>query len=99
MSIMGQRALPRGTDNSWEEAGSQPGPEGSNLFASFYGRGGKSQCADVEEAIGKTKRRLCRIEGENAHARAVAWMDGFMAGREHSKRAPITETTRRKRSK
>lgn len=95
MSIMGQRAVPRGTENTWEDAGGQPGPEGSNLFASFYGRD-KTQCADVEEAIGKTKRRLCRIEGENAHVRAVAWMAGFVAGRDHSKRPPIVETTRRK---
>ena len=28
-----------------------------------------------------TQRRLIRLQGLHAHARAVAWMDGYAAGR------------------
>lgn len=90
---MGQRTAPRGTPNTWEEGGGQQGPAGSNLFATFYSRG-KLRCADIEELVGRSKRRLHRIEGEHAHAQAVAWMDGFVAGLEHSKKPPIVQAPR-----
>jgi hypothetical protein len=90
--------MPRGTAGIGNEAGGQSGPDGSNLFATFYFIGAE-QRADIEEKIGRTKRLLLRLEGENAHARSVAWMDGFLAGRDHAKRAPIVETTTRKRPK
>lgn len=94
MSIMGQRAVPRGAQNTWDEVpGRLLGPDGSNLFVSLFVRG-KEECADVEESIGKTKRRLIRIEGEFAHVRAVAWMDGYVSGRDHLKRPPIVQTTK-----
>ncbi len=79
---MGQRARARGHLGAWRIVGSHPGPSGSGLHATlFLQEDGIAECADVEEAVGHSKRRLIRIEGAYAHLRAVAWMDGLIAGR------------------
>jgi len=78
-----QRARPRGQLGAWRVVGSHPGPSGSGLHATlFLQEDGLAECADVEEAVGqRSKRRLIHLEGDNAHVRAVAWMDGLVAGR------------------
>jgi hypothetical protein len=96
---MGQRAQARGV-SAWKIVGTQFGPDGSGLRATFFIHEGgvADECADIEEAIGKaSKRRLIRITGDNAHLRAVAWMDGYVAGR--SAPPPPVEYARVKRKK
>ena len=52
MSIMGQRAVPRGAQNTWDEVpGRDLGPDGSNLCVSLFVRD-QEECAYVEESIG-----------------------------------------------
>lgn len=97
------RPRPRGTPGVWNTAGHALGPEGSYLRATLF-RAGAEECADVEEVIpvrpgtsngDNTKRRLVRLLGEHAHARAVAWMEGYVAGR--TPRAAIVQQARVKR--
>jgi len=83
------RPRPRGTPGVWNLAGYVPGPEGSFLRVVLFSRGAE-ECADVEEVVvvrpgvsngDSAKRRLVRLLGKDAGARAVAWMEGYLMGR------------------
>lgn len=81
---MSQRVKARGhVSGAWTPTGTYEGPPGSGLrITMFVSDGGHEECADIEEAVGRSsKRRLTRITGLNCYVRALAWLDGYLAGR------------------
>ena len=89
---------PRGAPGVWVTSAKQEGPPGSGLTVKFYVSPRQGECADIEETVDGVQRRLCRLQGEHAHIRALDWMEGFAAGMVHSKLPKIVQqaTMRRK---
>lgn len=79
---MGDRTRPRGATGVWKIVGTHDCPPGSDLRVTFFAQDGSAdKCADVEEAVGDSKRRLVRILGEHSHERAISWMEGYLVGK------------------